>query len=241
MRPFSCRPGHGCGDNGDRELCYFWLMLRTSRSALALCLLVLAPAGLAACGGGDEEASAPVTTPEPAPSALIQAELISAGDTICAEINAAVGTIQTSETSDETIKATQIADLYSGLAERLDGLGIPTDGDPPVDVIATAEALGDPATSDQETALAEFQQTAADYGFRDCAESPSAPISTGTDTDAGTDSGTDTGTDTGGTVEPAPAPEPAPVAPPDTGGGVTPAPPDTGGGSGGSSGGISPG
>lgn len=178
-----------------------------------------------------------MTTPEPAPSALTQTELISAGDNICAEINAAVGTIQASETSDETIKATQIASLYSGLAERLDGLGIPTDGDAPVDVIATAEALGDPATSDQETALAEFQQTAADYGFTDCAESPSAPISTGTDTDTGTDPGTDTG----GTVEPAPAPEPAPVAPPDTGGGVAPAPPDTGGGSGGSSGGISPG
>jgi len=239
LRPFSCRPGHGGGHIGDRALCYFWLMSGTSRSALALCLLALATAGLAACGGGNEETAAPVTTPEPAPSALTQTELISAGDNICAEINAAVGTIQASETSDETIKTTQIADLYSGLAERLDGLGIPTDGDAPVDVIATAEALGDPATSDQETALAEFQQTAADYGFTDCAESPSAPISTGTDTDTGT--GTDTGTDTGGTVEPAPAPEPAPVAPPDTGGGVTPAPPDTGGGSGGSSGGISPG
>lgn len=215
-------------------------MVRTSRLALALCLFVLGPVGLAACGG-DEQEAAPVTATQPAPTALTQAELISAGDSICAEINAAVGAIRAADTSDETIEATQIADLYSGLAERLKGLGAPSDGEVPVDVIETAEALGDPANADPDAALAEFQEAADEYGFTECAESPSAPLPTdaGADTDTGADAETD------GSVVPAPAPEPAPapapVEPPPTGGGVAPAPPDTGGGSGGSSGGISPG
>jgi hypothetical protein len=216
-------------------------MMRTFILAPLLSVLVFGSLGLAACGGGDGEGAATTSTTEPAPTALSQADLVSAGDGICAEINAAVGTIQASETSDEAIQTSQIADLYAGLAERLDGLGTPTDGAPPVDVIDAAQTLGDPATTDPDAALAELQQAAADYGFEDCAESPEAPTSTGSDTDGDTDTGTDT--DTGGAVEPTPSPEPvpAPVEPPSTGGGVVPTPPDTGGGSGGSSGGISPG
>ncbi len=220
-------------------------MLGPVRKVLLLALMLLAPVGLAACGGGDEEASAPAPVEEPASTSLTQSELISAGDGICAEVNAAIGTIQSIETTDASVQTTQIADLYAGVAERLDGLGAPSDGDPPSDVIAAATALGDPTGSDPTTALAEFQAAATAYGFTDCAEDPAAPISTGPDSDGGT------GTD-GGTVEPAPAPEPepapapapepapAPTEPP-TGGGVTPNPPDSGGGTGGSSGGISPG
>lgn len=207
--------------------------------AILLALLAFTPLGFAACGGGDE-AAAPAPTDEPAPTVLTQAEIISAGDGICAEVNAAVGTIQSAETSDPTVAAAQVADLYSGLADRLDSLGVPSDGDAPTEVISAARTLADQATTDTTTALEQFQTAAAAYGFTDCAEDPSAPVATGGDTDTGA------GTDTGGTVEPAQAPEPAPAPEPvdpstGGGGGAAPAPPDTGGGSGGSSGGISPG
>jgi hypothetical protein len=223
-------------------------MLSPAKRAVLLILLILAPAGVAACGGGDEEASAPAPAEEPAATTLTRSELISAGDGICAEVNAAIGTIQASEVSDETVKTTQIADLYAGVAERLDGLGTPSDGEAPSDVIAAATALGDPAATDPDAALAEFQAAAAEYGFTDCAEDPAAPVATDGDGGAGADSGTGTGSD-GGTVEPAPppapeptpAPTPAPTEPP-TGGGVAPdSGGGSGGGSGGSSGGISPG
>ncbi len=221
-------------------------MVRSATKALLLTLLLLAPLGVAACGGGDEETPAPVATEEPAAPDLTQADLISAGDGICAEVNAAIGTIQTIETTDSTVQATQIADLYAGVAERLEGLGTPSDGEAPTAVIAAAATLGDPATTDPTAALAEFQTAASAYGFTDCAEDPAAPVATGGDSDA--DSGTG-----GGTVDPAPAPTPDPApapapAPtptePPTGGGVVPTPPSSGGGSGGSggsSGGISPG
>lgn len=219
-------------------------MLRSFKSALLISLLVLGPIGLAACGGGSEDTAAPVTTTETVPE-LTQADLVSAGDGICAEINAAVGTIQASETSDETVQAAQIADLYAGLAERLDSLGSPSDGEPPTDVIAAADDLGDPENIDREASLAEFQQAAADYGFTDCADSPEAPVSNvdGSGIDSGSGTGSDTATDGGVEPTPVPEPEPAPVDP-STGGGVVPVPPDSGGGSGGSggsSGGIGPG
>ncbi len=219
-------------------------MLGFARKALLLVMLILAPVGLAACGGGDEEQPEPAQVEAPATPDLTQAELISAGDGICAEVNAAIGTIQTIETTDETVQATQIADLYSGVAERLEGLGTPSDGDAPTEVIAAATRLGDPAGSDQATALADFQTAAAGYGFTDCAEDPAAPVAGGDSTDggAGSDGGTsDPAPTTEPTPTPAPTPAPTPTEPP-TGGGVVPTPPDSGGGgSGGSSGGISPG
>ncbi len=122
---------------------------------------------------------------QPVAPDLTQAELISAGDGICAEVNAAIGTIQTIETTDETVQANQIADLYAGVAERLDGLGTPSDGDAPTAVIAAATELGDPANPDPTAALAEFQTAASTYGFTECAEDPAAPVSTGGDTGDG--------------------------------------------------------
>ena len=212
-----------------------------------LVLLALAPVGLSACGGDSDEPAVPTTVEEPtAVTVLTQAELISAGDGICAEINAAVGSIQASETSDDELKASQIADLYAGLGTRLEELGTPSDGEAPTAVIEAAQALGDPAST-SESALADFQTAATEYGMPTCAEAPAAPLDTGGTVDPGAGGTVDPGT--GGTVGPAPAPAPAPTpapapAPP-AGGGV---PPDSGGGTGGgsgspggSSGGISPG
>lgn len=213
-----------------------------------LVLFALAPIGLSACGGSDgDDSPAPVTEAPVTATELTQADLVSTGDGICAEVNAAIGSIQASDISDDATKATQVADLYAGLADSLEGLGSPSDGEPPTDVISAARALGDLTAAD-ETALSTFQTAASDYGMLICAEAPAAPVDSGTD-------GTVVPTDPG-TSEPAPAPAPAPtpapapepVPAPPTGGGVTPVAPDTGGGtggsggsSGGSSGGISPG
>lgn len=202
--------------------------------------------GAAGCGGGDDEGDAapePVeTTTEPA--SITKAQLITQGDGICAEVNAAVGTIAASESADETIKETQISDIYSGMAERLDELGTPSDGDAPTAVIMAAQGLAESDASDGSDALETFQSAAGEYGFIECGEAPVAPVSSGSST--GVPSETPESTDT--YVPPATTPEPTTPPPATTpsapsGGAAPPAAPDTGGsGSGGSpSGGISPG
>jgi len=202
--------------------------------------------GLAACGGSDDEDPPPATATTGAaePAALTTESLIEQGDAICAEVNAALGSIASS-TADETTKSSQLASIYDGLAERLGQLGTPTDGDPPTDVIAAVQDLAD-GTGD----TAELTAAAEDYGFTDCAEAPEA---TSYPTDStGTDTGDATGTVPEETYTPPateapPAPAPPATTPPSgggTGGGVAPAPPPTSGGSssgGAASGGIGPG
>src|SRR5689334_21276894 len=92
------------------------------------CLIVavpLAALALVGCGGGGGggTTAAPVTTTEEKPS-LSKAELISQGDAICAEVNAAVGTVVASEATS-TDQVSQAADLYGGMVDRLKGLGTP--------------------------------------------------------------------------------------------------------------------
>lgn len=186
---------------------------------------------LAGCGGGDEETAAPVTE-EPTEVILTKDELIAEADGVCAEVNAAIGTINSAESADEAAKAAQTADLYDGLADRLEELGEPSDGSPPTAVIAAARALG---SSDADaTDLVAFQEAADEYGFSTCAEDPEAPSGTPSTSD-GDGSGTSEGSSA---TTPAPAPAPAPA--PDTGGGASPSTPGSGGGSS-PSGGISPG
>jgi len=154
-------------------------------------LAVLLALALAGCGGGgddDTTASAPVTTEEA--SSLTKEELIAQGDGICAEVNAAVGSAQSGE-SDEQIS--QVADLYSGMVERLKGLGAPDDSggysefidaaeglDQAQSDLALAAARGDESLAEAESsaasALDAFQEAASDYGFEDCAAAPSAPV-----------------------------------------------------------------
>lgn len=218
------------------------------RESVGIGLVALTLAlGVSACGGGgDDENPAPTATTGATESvALTTANLISQGDAICAEVNAAIGAISLS-TADETTKSSQTSDIYDGLAARLSDLGTPSDGQPPTDVIAAARELAD-GLGDTTT----FQDAASEYGFTDCAEAPQATAFP-TDPDATGGGSVDGGTgDTyvpPATSEPVPAEPPPATTPPGTGGGVAPPPSggDAGGGtgggsSGGSSGGIGPG
>lgn len=152
----------------------------------ALAALVLAGCG---GGGGDETTDAPVATTEET-TAISKDELIAQGDGICAEVNAAVGAAGSSETGETT---SQVADLYSGMVERIKGLGTPSDSAGYDEFIAAADELdqaqsdlalaaerGDESLTEAESsaasALTAFQEAASDYGFEDCAEGPSAPV-----------------------------------------------------------------
>jgi hypothetical protein len=157
-----------------------------------------AAAALAGCGGGDggddTVESVPVTTTE-APPTLTKEELISQGDAICAEVNAAVGGLETEET-EVAERAEQTAELYGGMVDRLQALGEPEDPEGYAELTAAADDLTQAqsdvllaaergeeegllaAEAEAATALDDFQEAAAGYGFEDCAEAPSAPLST---------------------------------------------------------------
>lgn len=162
------------------------------RLLLTLPLVALAIAG---CGGGDDDttAEAPPEITE-VTTALSKEELITQGDAICAEVNAAVGTLgsTSSEAEDET---SQVAGLYSGMVERLQDLGAPDDdSEGYAEFIAAAEALAQAednvelasaredaesltsAEAEASTALSSFQSAATSFGFEDCAEAPAAPV-----------------------------------------------------------------
>jgi hypothetical protein len=205
-------------------------MINAPRGALALSL-VAALLLVAGCGGGEEQVDAP-TTEEPAQLILTKDELIAEADGVCAEINAAIGTINSAESTEESVKSSQRADLYDGLADRLEELGNPSDGSPPTAVIAAARNLASPDADASD--LEAFQEAAEEYGFSTCAEDPKAP--SGTPSTSDTDG---SGASQGGSgTAPTPAPPPAPA--PGTGGGAAPSTPGSGGGSS-PSGGISPG
>jgi uncharacterized membrane protein YgcG len=164
------------------------------RCLLYSAALGLVALGIAGCGGGDDEetTAAPTTTAE-VPAALSKEELIAQGDGICAEVNAAVGTVDTTD-SGAASQAVQVSDLYAGMVERLQGLGAPSDDSAGYDeFLAAAEQLAQAESdvqlaaergeeealttveSDASSALASFQSAASAYGFTECAEGPSAP------------------------------------------------------------------
>jgi len=158
----------------------------------SLALLALAVAG---CGGGGEETteSAPTTTEA---TALTKDELISQGDAICGEVNAAIGALGVSETEagDPIVKT---ADLYIGMVESIRRLGEPEEADGYAEFIAAAEELSaveaeaklaserEDGTAAGEAStkagpiLENFSDVAGEYGFEECSEGPSAPASTG--------------------------------------------------------------
>jgi hypothetical protein len=223
---------------------------------------------LAGCGGGSSDSSeSTATTTASAPPALSKAELIEQGDAICAEVNAAVGSVGASS-AENSSPATQAASLYSGMIASLNNLGTPREADGYAEFSSAAEELAktedevklaaergetaglETAESNASEALASFQNAASEYGFKDCSEGPSAPATSGPSSESGA-------AETGGAepeavepevVEPEAEAEPAPEVAPETGGaggtaegGGTAGAPEGGGSTGGSSGGIGPG
>jgi hypothetical protein len=221
-------------------------------------LLALAIAG---CGGDDDDgAPAPSTAEATEAAALSKEELVAQGDAICAEVNAAVGTVG-STSSDAAGQAQQVAGLYGGMVERLKGLGAPSDDSSGyAEFVSAAEALSQAednvklaaergegeaeAEEEASSALSAFQSAAGSFGLEECAEAPAAPVPGGSGSSGGESSGGETGgIEEGGEevvpeeVEPAPEEvEPAPETGGGVGGGGT-----EGGAGGGSSGGIGPG
>lgn len=160
-------------------------------------LLAVAALAIAGCGGGggdETTTAAPVTTEA---SALSKAELITQGDAICAEVNAAVGSAgsTSSEAGEEVV---QVAGLYSGMVERLKGLGPPSDESAGYsEFISAAEGLAQAegnvqlayereeaealstASTEVSAALSKFESAAGALGFAKCAEAPTAPTPAG--------------------------------------------------------------
>lgn len=241
-----------------------------SHKTILLVLGVLVALVLAGCGGGGGETASTTTPTIEEPAALTKDELISRGDGICAEVNAAVGTLANaeSEAASATGDSEKIANLYLGMVERLQELGTPegdsgdyakfmeaaeelakVEGELKLaaereDVAAVEEKGGEAAS-----ALESFQSQAAIYGFEDCSEEPGIPTPAGNGTTPGGEEFEGEGSEGGVEVEPEyeePAPEyeePAPEeAAPETGGaGGGPEAPESAPETGGESGGVGPG
>jgi len=193
---------------------------------IALPLAALAIAGCGGGGGGGSTAStvAPATTET---TALSKEDLISRGDAVCAEVNAAVGTVGISS-AESSSQVSQVADLYTGMVESLKSLGTPEDPTGYSEFIAAADELsaaeseaklaeerGDSAAlgaaeTKSTSALAAFQSAAESYGFKECSEGPSAPTSSSAAT--APSAGESESSEGGETpeVEAAPETEPAP-------------------------------
>ena len=241
------------------------------RQAILLTGAVGALIAVPGCGGGDNSLpETPVLTPTTeSPTTLSKEEFISQADGICAEVNAAVGTVDASST-DAASAIGQKADLYSGMLERIKSLGQPDDDAGLSDFLSAGDDLvqaeqdaqlaaerGDDAAlasaeSDASAALSSFQSAADAYGFQDCGQGPSAPSSTTTTTTPSTVTPVTPAPTTTTPVAPTPTtPTPAPPPPAPSGGatgggstgggtaGGTTGGGSTGGGSG--SGGIGPG
>ncbi len=165
------------------------------RLAPYLAVAVFVVLVLPGCGSGDDDdstAAAPVETTET--TALSKEELIAQGDGICAEVNAAVGTVGSTSTGAES-QTSQVAGLYGGMVERLKGLGAPSDDSAGyAEFIAAAEALAQAeenvelaseredaealsgAEAEASSALTSFQSAATSFGLEGCAEAPAAPV-----------------------------------------------------------------
>jgi hypothetical protein len=180
---------------------------------LPAALLALAIAG---CGGGGDTTESSTTVEEP--RKLTKAELIEQGDDVCAEVNAAVGALD-SEPEESAVPATieKTSNLYTGMVERLQELGAPEGAESKftsfmeaaeelakvegeVKLAAEREdtaALGEAAT-EAAPALEEFQVRAGAYGFEQCSQGPGAPTGAA---GAGAESGAEGGEEFGGVEE----------------------------------------
>lgn len=168
-----------------------------SRRLPAISALAALALALAGCGGGGDDSTAAAPEVTEATTALSKEELIAQGDGICAEVNAAVGTVG-STSSEASGQAAQVAGLYGGMVERLKDLGAPSDDSGGyAEFISSAEALVQAednvklaaereegaalpeAEAEASAALSSFQSAASAFGFEDCAEAPAAPTPSG--------------------------------------------------------------
>lgn len=221
---------------------------------------------IAGCGGGgDDDSTESTAVTTAAPTALTKAELIEQGDAICAEVNAAVGTVGTSS-AETGNPAAQAAGLYSGMVASLNNLGTPEETEGYTEFSSAAEELAkaqdevklasergdtpslETAESNASSALTSFQNAASEYGFEDCGEGPSAPVATAPGETGEAEAGEEAEAVEPEAVEPEVEEEVAPEVAPETGGaggtaegGGTAGAPEGGGSTGGSSGGIGPG
>ena len=233
---------------------------------VALPLVLVAALVAAGCGGGGDDSTAETqeTTAEEK-TILTKAELISQGDAICGEVNAAVGAIGADEEGEIDEQTTEVANLYVGMIESLKALGRPSEPEGYDEFWAAAEefaavegevklaaeradteALGEAATA-AAPALEEFQAQAAIYGMEECSEQPSAPPVTGTNGGGAEGEVEEGAIEVSPEIEEEVLPEEE-VAPeeeiaPEEGGGVggEEIVPEEGGGESGSGGGIGPG
>lgn len=168
-------------------------ILHTAAASLALIVV------LAGCGGGGDDDSTETTAvaTTPTTTTLGKEEFISQGDAICAEVNAAIGTVGTAEGTEAAALVEQEADLYSGMVDRLRSLGTPDDSSGYPEFIAAADDLAEAegsaalaaaredsvalqnAEADVSSAFSTFQAAAEEYGFEDCGNPPSAPAASG--------------------------------------------------------------
>jgi hypothetical protein len=159
---------------------------------ISLPLAALIALAIAGCGGGGSDSTAATAASTETTPSLTKAELISQGDAICAEVNAAVGSVGSSE-AEVPQQITQVSALYIGMVESIKGLGAPQEGAGYPELIEAAEelstvegeaklaseredtaALGEAATK-ATPILEEFESVAGEYGFEKCSEGPSAP------------------------------------------------------------------
>jgi hypothetical protein len=231
-----------------------------------LLLAALTALVVAGCGGGGDETETTTPTFEE-PAALTKDELIEQGDGICAEVNAAVGALSSSESEEAADQSEKVANLYLGMVERLQDLGAPEETDSSftkfseaTEQLAKVEgelklaaeredvAAMEEAGQEASSALEEFQSQAAIYGFEDCSDEPGSlptPAGSGEAAPGGEEFEAEEGGVEPEYVEPAPEEEIVPEEEeivPETGGagGGSEAPeaaPETGG----ESGGVGPG
>lgn len=173
-------------------------MRTPGKKTTLLILAVLAALLVAGCGGGGDETETTVPTVEE-PTALTKEELIEQGDGVCAEVNAAVGALSSSTAEEGAAEASEkVANLYTGMLERLQDLGAP-EGDESAyaDFMEASEELAkvegevklaaeredtaalETANTEAEVALEDFQSQAAIYGFEDCSDEPAPPTPAG--------------------------------------------------------------
>jgi hypothetical protein len=243
--------------------------MRRRRTTIAAMTAALTAAALlvAGCGGGGSDSSSTTAKAPKEPAALSKAELISQGDAICAEVNAALGSLGGTEGEANELTI-QTANLYTGMVERLTELGAPKEEEGYAEFSEAAQTLAkvegqlklaaereeleaqETAANEAVPALEGFESTAAVYGFSKCSEEPSAPTASPGTTAPGSE---EVAPEEGG-VEPEVAPEieeevvpeeeyvPEEEVAPEEGGGVGGAPeevvPEEGGSE---SGGVGPG